>query len=114
MPINQETLKLLKDDQRKIALTIVADESDEKSRDLVKLLKAAASANRDLVFGYVGFKQFEEFAESFEVNKRTQLPKMVIWDGNEEYFSVSSVSSFLPAPYFTLESCHSFNSTSFL
>lgn len=88
LPINQETLKLLKDDQRKIALTIVADESDEKSSYLVKLLKAAASANRDLVFGYVGFKQFEEFAESFEVNKKTQLPKMVIWDGNEEYFSV--------------------------
>lgn len=88
LPINEETLKLLKDDQRKIALTIVEDESDEKSKDLVKLLKAAASANRDLVFGYVGFKQFEEFAESFEVNKKTQLPKMVIWDGNEEYFSV--------------------------
>lgn len=65
------------------------DEEDEKSKELIKLLKAAASANRDLVFGYVGFKQWEEFSESFEITKRTKLPKMVVWDGNEEYFSVS-------------------------
>ncbi|CAI9106225.1 OLC1v1005334C1 [Oldenlandia corymbosa var. corymbosa] len=88
LPINQDSLKLLKDDERKIALTIVKDESDAKSKDLVKLLKAAASANRDLVFGYVGLQQFEALAESFEVNMNSELPKMVIWDGNEEYLSV--------------------------
>ncbi|KAE9446399.1 hypothetical protein C3L33_21700, partial [Rhododendron williamsianum] len=88
LPINRETLKLLKDDDRKVVLTIMEDEEDEKSKELVKLLKAAASANRDLVFGYVGFKQWEEFSESFEITKRTKLPKMVVWDGNEEYFSV--------------------------
>ncbi|KAI8531161.1 hypothetical protein RHMOL_Rhmol11G0116100 [Rhododendron molle] len=88
LPINRETLKLLKDDDRKVVLTIMEDEEDEKSKELIKLLKAAASANRDLVFGYVGFKQWEEFSESFEITKRTKLPKMVVWDGNEEYFSV--------------------------
>ena len=56
LPINQETLKLLKDDEWKIVLAIMEDEVDEKANELIKLLKAAASANRDLVFGYVGFK----------------------------------------------------------
>ncbi|OVA04064.1 Thioredoxin [Macleaya cordata] len=88
MPINYETLKLLKEDERKVVLTIVEDESDEKSLKLIKLLRAAASANRDLVFGYVGMKQWEDFADTFEVNKKTKLPKMVVWDRNEEYFSV--------------------------
>ncbi|CAK9137142.1 unnamed protein product [Ilex paraguariensis] len=88
LPINQDTLKLLKDDDRKIVLTIMEDEADEKSRELSKLLKAAASANRDLVFGYVGIKQWEDFIESFGVTKKTKLPKMIVWDGDEEYFSV--------------------------
>ncbi|XP_059631937.1 protein disulfide-isomerase 5-2 [Cornus florida] len=88
LPINHDTLKSLKDDERKIVLTIMEDEADEKSKEFVKLLKAAASANRDLVFGYVGVKQWEDFTESFEVYKKTKLPKMVVWDGNEEYFSV--------------------------
>lgn len=88
MPINIDSLKTLKDDDRKIALTIVEDETDEKSNKIIKLLKAAASANRDLVFGYVGVKQWEDFADTFGANKKTTLPKMVIWDGDEEYFSV--------------------------
>uniref|UniRef100_A0A5B7A5Z6 Thioredoxin domain-containing protein n=1 Tax=Davidia involucrata TaxID=16924 RepID=A0A5B7A5Z6_DAVIN len=88
MPINHETLKSLKDDERKIVLTIMEDEADEKSKELIKLLKAAASANRDLLFCYVGVKQWEDFAESFEVTKKTKLPKMIVWDGNEDYFSV--------------------------
>lgn len=92
LPINQESLKLLKDDKRKVVLTIVNNELDDKSKDLFKLLKAAASANRDLVFGYVGFQQFEVFVESFDVNKKTQFPKMVVWNGDEEYFSVSYTS----------------------
>jgi len=88
MPINIDSLKTLKDDDRKIALTIVEDETDEKSNKIIKLLKAAASANRDLVFGYVGVKQWEDFADTFGANRKTTLPKMVIWDGDEEYFSV--------------------------
>lgn len=56
VPINYETLKLLKDDERKIVLMIVDDVEDEKSKVLIKILRAAASANRDLVFGYVGVK----------------------------------------------------------
>ncbi|PKI32220.1 hypothetical protein CRG98_047391 [Punica granatum] len=88
VPINSDTLKLLRDDDRKIVLTIVEDETDDASRKLVKLLKAAASANRDIVFGYVGVKQFEEFTDSFGSTKKTELPKMVVWDGNEEYFTV--------------------------
>lgn len=88
MPLNQETLRLLKDDNRKIVVTIVEDDKNDKAKDFVKLLKAAASANRDLVFGYVGFGLWEEFAQSFEVTKHTKLPKMVVWDGNEDYFSV--------------------------
>ncbi|XP_073285883.1 protein disulfide-isomerase 5-2-like [Primulina huaijiensis] len=88
LPLNQDTLKSLKDDKRKIVLTILEDEGAEKSKELIKMLKAAASANRDLIFGYVGVKQWEDFVESFEVYKKTQLPKMVVWDGNEDYYSV--------------------------
>jgi len=89
VPINSETLKVLKDDQRKIVLTILEDDSEEKSQNLIKILKAAASTNRDLVFGYVGVKQWEEFTETFGANKETKLPKMIVWDGDEEYLSVS-------------------------
>lgn len=89
VPINYDTLKLLQNDERKIVLTILDDEDDEKSKHLIKLLKAAASANRDFIFAYVGVKQFEDFAETFEANKKTKLPKMVVWDGNEEYILVS-------------------------
>lgn len=89
LPINQDTLKTLKDDERKIVLTFVEDETEENSKKIIKLLKAAASANRDLIFGYVGVKQYEDFTDTFGVNKRTVLPKMVVWDGDEEFFSVS-------------------------
>ncbi|KAK2659290.1 hypothetical protein Ddye_005823 [Dipteronia dyeriana] len=88
VPINHDTLKFLKDDKRKIVLTLVEDEGDEKSQKLIKYLKAAASANRDLVFAYVGVKQWEEFADTFEANKKEKLPKMVIWDGDVEYLTV--------------------------
>lgn len=91
IPINHETLKALKDDDRKIVLTIVEDDTEEKSKKTFKLLKAAASANRDLIFGYVGVKQWDDFADTFGANKKTKLPKMVIWDGDVEYFSVSSI-----------------------
>lgn len=90
VPINYDTLKVLKDDERKIVLTILEDESGEKSQKLIKILKAAASANRDLVFTYVGVKQWEDFTDTFKVNKNTKLPKMVVWDGGEEYLSVSN------------------------
>ncbi|XP_014510945.1 protein disulfide-isomerase 5-2 isoform X2 [Vigna radiata var. radiata] len=86
VPISYETLKLVKADGRKIVLTIVEDEDEERSRELTKLLKAAASANRDLVFGYVGVKQMEEFAEKFDIS--TKLPKMVVWDKSDDYLSV--------------------------
>ncbi|KAK4490065.1 hypothetical protein RD792_000719 [Penstemon davidsonii] len=88
LPISEDSLKSLKDDQRKVVLTIMDDEADEKSKGLLKVLKSAASANRDLVFGYVGVKQWEDFAESFEVYRKTPLPKMVVWDGDEEYYTV--------------------------
>ncbi|XP_038725268.1 protein disulfide-isomerase 5-2-like [Tripterygium wilfordii] len=88
VPINHETLKMLKDDERKIVLTIIEDEVEEKSHKLIKLLKAAASANRGLVFGYVGVKQWEDFTYTFGVSKKTKLPKMIVWDGNEEYILV--------------------------
>ncbi|KAL8459652.1 hypothetical protein ACS0TY_036949 [Phlomoides rotata] len=88
LPISQDSLKLLKDDPRKILITIMEDETEEKSKRVLEVLKAAASENRDLIFGYAGFKQWEEFAESFEVDKKTKLPKIVVWDGNEEYYSV--------------------------
>lgn len=88
LPITQDSLKTLRDDERKIVVTIMDDETTDRSKELVKLLKAAASANRDLVFGYVGVKQWEDFIESFEVYKKTALPKMIVWDGDEQYFSV--------------------------
>ncbi|KAK8579853.1 hypothetical protein V6N13_143018 [Hibiscus sabdariffa] len=93
VPLNHETLKLLKDEERKIVLTITADENEDQSQNLVKLLKEAASANRDLVFGYFGLKQWEDFADKFEANEKTKLPKMIVWNGDEEYFSVIDIES---------------------
>ncbi|KAL4280185.1 hypothetical protein GQ457_03G029160 [Hibiscus cannabinus] len=93
VPLNHETLKLLKDEERKIVLTITADENEDQSQNLIKLLKDAASANRDLVFGYFGLKQWEDFADKFEANEKTKLPKMIVWNGDEEYFSVIGIES---------------------
>ncbi|KAL4559267.1 hypothetical protein LXL04_031404 [Taraxacum kok-saghyz] len=88
LPISPDSLKLLKDDKRKIVLTIFEDETNYKSKGFIKLLRGAASANREFVFAYVGFNQWQDFAEAFEVDKKTPLPKMVVWDGNEIYFTV--------------------------
>ncbi|CAM0904611.1 unnamed protein product [Alopecurus aequalis] len=88
VPINTETLKLLDDDDRKVVLAILEDDSDENSTQLVKVLRSAANANRDLVFGFVGVKQWEEFVETFDVSKSSQLPKLIVWDRNEEYEQV--------------------------
>lgn len=93
LPINQDTLKLLKDDERKMVLTIVEDETHGSVDKLVKALRAAAHANRDLVFGYVGVEQFEEFADSFHADKKAKLPKIVVWDGDEEYDQVNGIES---------------------
>ncbi|KAL8485969.1 hypothetical protein ACS0TY_028030 [Phlomoides rotata] len=88
LPISEDSLRLLKDDKRKVVVAIMKDEVDERSRELIKVLKSAASANRDLIFGYVGMKQWEDFVESFGVYKKTPLPKMVVWDGDDEYYTV--------------------------
>ncbi|TYG70341.1 hypothetical protein ES288_D05G305900v1 [Gossypium darwinii] len=93
VPLNHETLKLLKDEKRKIVLTITADENEDQTQNLIKLLKAAASTNRDLVFGYFGLKQWEDFADKFEANEKTKLPKIIVWDGDEDYFSVIGIES---------------------
>ncbi|GMI77146.1 ARABIDOPSIS THALIANA PROTEIN DISULFIDE ISOMERASE 8, PROTEIN DISULFIDE ISOMERASE 8, PDI-like 5-2 [Hibiscus trionum] len=93
VPLNHETLKLLKDEERKIVLTITADENEDQSQNLIKLLRAAASANRDLVFSYVGVKQWEDFADKFEANEKSKLPKMIVWNGDVEYLSVVGVES---------------------
>ncbi|XP_075515932.1 protein disulfide isomerase-like 5-2 [Primulina tabacum] len=55
----------LEDDPRKFVATILNDEGDDKSKGLLK---------------------GEDFAESFDVSKKTKLPRMVLWDGNEEYY----------------------------
>ncbi|KAG6481921.1 protein disulfide isomerase-like 5-2 [Zingiber officinale] len=88
VPINFQTLKLVNDDERKIVLTVVEDELDENSLKLVKTLRSAANANRDLIFGYVGLKQWGDFVDSFDVSKSSKLPKLLVWDGNEEYHVV--------------------------
>ncbi|KAA3453536.1 protein disulfide isomerase-like 5-2 [Gossypium australe] len=93
VPLNPETLKLLKDEKRKIVLTITADENEDQTQNLIKLLKAAASTNRDLVFGYFGLKQWEDFADKFEANEKAKLPKIIVWDGDEDYFSVIGIES---------------------
>ena len=87
VPVSHDTLKLMESDGRTIVLTIVEDEDEERTKELIKLLKAAASANRDLIFSYVGVKQLEEFAEKFDISAK--LPKMVIWNGADEYLVVS-------------------------
>ncbi|KAJ1424919.1 Thioredoxin-like superfamily [Sesbania bispinosa] len=91
VPVSHDTLKLMKADGRKIVLTIVEDEDDENSKELIKLLKAAASANRDLIFGYVGVNQLEEFAEKFDIG--TKLPKMVVWNKSDDYLAVDGSES---------------------
>ncbi|KAF3793402.1 disulfide-isomerase 5-2 protein [Nymphaea thermarum] len=93
LPLNFDTIKLLKDDDRKIVLTIMKDDSEDNSVKLIKMLRAAASANRDLIFAYVGWEQWEGFVEAFDVNRWTSLPRMVVWDGKEEYYSVEGSES---------------------
>uniref|UniRef100_A0ACD5ZJU6 Uncharacterized protein n=1 Tax=Avena sativa TaxID=4498 RepID=A0ACD5ZJU6_AVESA len=93
LPINAETLKMLKDDDRKVVLTVVEDESDESSMQLIKVLRSAANANHDLVFGYVGVKQWEEFTKPFHDSKSSQLPNMVVWDKDQEYEVVEGSES---------------------
>ncbi|KAI0496086.1 hypothetical protein KFK09_022393 [Dendrobium nobile] len=93
VPINYETLKLLNSDDRKIVLTIVNDELDVKSLELFKILRSAATTNRDLVFGFIGVKQWEDFANSFDVNRNTKLPMILVWDGNDEYELVEGSES---------------------
>lgn len=85
VPINHETLKMLREETRKIVLTIVQDEMHKNSAQLIRVLRSAANANRDLIFSFVGVKQWEEFADGFDATKSAQLPKVVVWDGNEEY-----------------------------
>ncbi|KAF7085006.1 hypothetical protein CFC21_088500 [Triticum aestivum] len=93
VPINEETVKMLKDDDRKVVLAILQDESDETSMQLIKVLRSAANANHDLVFGYVGVNQWEEFTEPFHDSKSSQLPKLVVWDKDEEYEVVEGLES---------------------
>ncbi|RRT85155.1 hypothetical protein B296_00011686 [Ensete ventricosum] len=93
VPIRFETLKLMNDDKRKIVLAIMEDELDEKSLKLVKILRSAATANRDLIFGYVGVKQWGEFVDAFDITKSSKLPKLLVWDGNEEYHTVKEYLS---------------------
>lgn len=103
VPINAETVKMLKDDDRKVVLAVLQDDSDETSMRLIKVLRSAANANHDLVFGYVGVNQWEEFTEPFHDSKSSQLPKLVVWDKDEEYEVVSTV--FLLSPLFS-HGCH--------
>nr|CAB3450010.1 unnamed protein product [Digitaria exilis] len=98
VPINKDTVKLLKDDGRKVVLTILEDELDENSPQLIKVLRSAANANHDLVFGYVGVNQWEEFTETFDV-KSSQLPKILIWDTKEEYELVEGSESLEEGDY---------------
>ncbi|EPS68805.1 hypothetical protein M569_05957 [Genlisea aurea] len=92
--ITQDSLKSLKGDERKVVVTILDDERDEKSLELVRVLRAAASANGDLIFGYVGLKQWPEFADSFQAHKEDQLPKAVVWNGDEDYETVIGYERF--------------------
>ncbi|WOL11942.1 protein disulfide isomerase-like 5-2 [Canna indica] len=88
VPIKFETLKMVNGDQRKVFLTIVEDELNERTLKLIKILRSAATANRHLIFGYVGRKQWGDFVDAFNVTKRSKLPKLLVWDGNEEYHVV--------------------------
>ncbi|KAK1299595.1 Protein disulfide-isomerase 5-2 [Acorus calamus] len=92
-PLTIDILKQLGEEKRKVVLTIMDDVLEEKSLKLIRTLKSAASANRDLLFSYVGVKQWEEFADTFDVNKKTKLPRLVVWDGNEKYFLVEGLES---------------------
>ncbi|GJM85225.1 hypothetical protein PR202_ga01657 [Eleusine coracana subsp. coracana] len=99
VPINRETMKLLDDDERKVVLTILDNESDENSQQLIKVLRSAANANHDLVFGYVGVEQWEEFTETFDISKSSELPKMIVWDKEEEYEIVEGLERLQEGDY---------------
>lgn len=87
LPINYETMKLLTSDERKLVIAVMEDEFNEKSLKLIKALKAAAYANRDLIFGYVDRERFESMLDSFEIDTK-KLPTMFVWDKSEDYFIV--------------------------
>ncbi|KAI8546617.1 hypothetical protein RHMOL_Rhmol07G0133000 [Rhododendron molle] len=73
------------------------DEANEKSKEMIKLLKAAASANCDLVVAYVGVNQWEGFTESFKITRRAKFPNMAVSDGHDEYFlCITMVDCYVP------------------
>ncbi|KAH9298362.1 hypothetical protein KI387_030044, partial [Taxus chinensis] len=88
VPIRYDTLKLLKEYARPIVLTIMKDEREDESLQLIGTLKDAAFDNRDLIFAYVGLEQWEEFVDTFNVGKKTKFPKIIVWNGDSEYLSV--------------------------
>ncbi|GLJ44262.1 hypothetical protein SUGI_0925500 [Cryptomeria japonica] len=88
VPIRYDTLKLIQEDARPIALTIMKDEREDESLQIIKMLKAAASGNRDLIFAFVGLAQWEEFVDTFNVGEGTKLPIIIVWNGDSEYHSV--------------------------
>ncbi|KAK1279268.1 Protein disulfide isomerase-like 5-3 [Acorus gramineus] len=78
-PLTIDILKQLGEEKRKVVLTIMDDVSDEKSLKLIRTLKSAASANRDSLFSYVGVKQWEEFADTFDVIKIQNCQDWLSW-----------------------------------
>ena len=88
--VTSDGLRKLLDDGRPIALTILRDDSSTQSMSFIKMLKAAAPANRAFVFAYVDTLKWRSFCQTFHIHKHSNLPRLIIWDGGTIYFEVSN------------------------
>jgi hypothetical protein len=88
--VTQENLRKLLDDGRPIALTILRDDSSTQSISFVKMLKAAAPANRGFIFAYVDSLKWRSFCQTFQIHRYSNFPRLVIWDGGTTFFEVSN------------------------
>ena len=96
--VTPEDLRKLRNDGRPIALAILKEESSTHSLLFIKMLKAAAPANRAFVFAYVDSLKWPSFCRTFHIDKHSNFPEFIIWDGSSTYFEVSHAYAFGKTP----------------
>lgn len=84
--VTGESIRNLRLDGRVIVLAILKDASSDQSVSFIKKLKAAAPANRAFLFAYVDVLEWPPFVATFHINQQSNLPTLVIWDGDTTYF----------------------------
>ncbi|BBN12954.1 hypothetical protein MPTK1_5g24280 [Marchantia polymorpha subsp. ruderalis] len=91
-----ESLKLVREDGRPIAIGIYDGQQDDGSvRQFMKMLKAAAPANRGFIFSYVDAAKWPSFLKPFGIEKGTTLPTLIVWNGLAEYSSHENEAAFI-------------------